>query len=168
MNIGVTSNLGFGDIADSATGTVAKKAKRAKLTRLTRLTGDCPFRLIIDRKGTIYRQEGMDGVAGIAGTAVVRALRYDHATDTCYPSPKCEPLHLPRLHREGGGALEEALRVAADNPAFAFPEGMRSVFLGPANAPYVAAAQKPMVWRSVDGGPLHPKTDYALATVLDR
>ena len=135
--------------------------------RLTKLTGDCPFRLIIDLKGTIYRQEGMDGVAGLSGTAIVRALKWDHATNARYPSPKCEPLHLPRLHKEGGGALEEALHVAATNPAFNFPKGMRSVLLGPANAPYVAAAQKPMVWRSVDGGLLHPKTNYALATVLN-
>jgi hypothetical protein len=141
---------------------------RLEPDRLTKLVGDCLFRLIVDCKGTIYRQEGMDGVAGLAGTAVVRALRYDHASGVCYPSPKCEPLHLPRLYSDGGGALEEALRVAAANPAFAFPAGMCNTLFSSASAPYVAAAQKPMVWRSVDGGLLHPKTDYALATVLDK
>ena len=101
----------------------------------------------------------MDGVAGIAGTAVVRALRYDHAT-TRATSPKCEPLHLPRLHREGGGALEEAPASPPTTPPLP-SRRVRSVLLGPANAPHVAAAQKPMVWRPVDGGLLHPKTDYA-------
>lgn len=142
---------------------------RLEPNRLTKLIGDCPFRLIIDLKGTIYRQEGMDGVAGLSGTAIVRALKWNRAANTCYPSPKCESLHLPRLYKEGGGALEEALCVAATNPAFNFPKGMRSVLLSPAAAPYVAAAQKPMVWRSVDGGLLHPKTNYVLTftTVLN-